>query len=477
MVARPLLALLLCLSTAAARAQEDAEARQVAEEMGLVDRPQLQQWVSQIGARLLRASGRSAAVFRFQVVDQGEPNAFALPGGLIFVSRGLLELADSEDEVAGVLGHEIVHVIARHAAARQEVAERAVNPMMLPGIVLGTVLGSGVGAATTAPFRAFSAPYVAAYSRDQEREADHSGQRLAAGAGYDPVALSKFLGRLDRFDKERFGYSRLPSFLDSHPGTSERAAQMAGDAGLIEWKRVEPIAASRRDYLRRIDGLVVGPRAAEGFFQGQRFLHPDLDFSLLFPQGWRLVNADTAVGAISPDQRVQIFLAPPERGASPSAAAEAFVARLSKTLPLQVHDPRELRIGDCDAFRVEVAARTPSGPVVGQLTWIADRGRVYRLTAIAPPGIGGKYLGRVQNTARTFRPLTTEERAAVRERRLRSVEARAGESLADLAKRSDSALSLYLTAVANGLDESKPLAAGTLVKIAREEPYTSPPPR
>jgi predicted Zn-dependent protease len=150
------------------------------------------------------------------------------------------------------------------------------------------------------------------------------------------------------------------------------------------------------------------------------------------------------------------------------------VAQLAKTVPIQVHDPRELQIGECAAFRLEAAGDTPAGPVVGQLTWIADRGRVYRLTAIAPPGIGQKYLGRVQNTARTFRRLTPEERASVRERRLRSVEARAGESLADLAKRSDSALSLYLTAVANGLDESKPLGAGTLVKIAREEPYSAP---
>lgn len=477
MPVRLLVLLFVCLSPAAARAAESAEARQVAEEMGLVERPELREWLEHIGARLLRASGRSPAQFRFQIVDQGEPNAFALPGGLIFVSRGLLELADSEDEIAGVLGHEIVHVIARHAAARQQAAERAVNPMMLPGIVLGTVLGSGVGEATTAPFRAFSAPYVAAYSRDQEREADRSGQRMAAAAGYDPAALAKFLGRLDRFQLERFGYSRLPGFLDSHPGTSQRAAQVAADAGLIEWKRVEPIAASRKDYLRRIDGLVVGARAAEGFFQGQRFVHPDLDFAILFPQGWQLVNADTAVGAISPDQRVQIFLSPPMSGDSPRAAAEAFLDQVSKTTPIQVHDPRDMRIGTDAAFRLEASGRGPSGPIVGQLTWIADRGRIYRLTAIAPPGVGGKYLGRVQNTARTFRPLTPEERASVRERRLRSVEARAGESLADLARRSDSALSLYLTAVANGLDESKPLAAGTLVKIAREEPYSSPPAR
>jgi predicted Zn-dependent protease len=451
--------------------EADAEARRVAHDMGLVARPELTRWIAEIGARIARAAGRSPGSFRFAVVDQGEPNAFALPDGQIFVSRGLLELAQSEAELAGVLGHEIVHVLARHAAARQQTAERAVNPLMLPGIVLGTVLGSRVGEATTAPFRAFSAPYVAAYSRDQERESDRTGQKLAAAAGYDPAALAHFLRRLHRFERERFGHSRLPGYLDSHPGTSERAGQMAADAGLIEWKRVVPIAATPAAYLERIDGLVVGPRAGEGEFRGERFLHPDLDFHIRFPTDWRLVNADHAVGAISPDRRAQIFLSPPEPGDSARSVAERFLAEQAPRLRLDVYDPRELQLPCCRSYRIEAAARTPVGPVVSQVTWIEDRGRVYRLTGIAPQGVGQKYLGRAQNTARTFRPLTPEERASIRERRLRRAEAREGESLAELAARSGNALGLQLLAVANDLDPRAPLRAGTLVKIARAEPY------
>ena len=465
------------LAAAAAHAAEgDAEqdaARQVAEEMGLIDDPELAGWVQSVGERVARAAGRRSG-FRFRIVDQGEPNAFALPDGSIFVSRGLLELGESEDELACVLGHEIAHVTRRHAAAREEMARTAVNPMMLPGIVLGTVLGSGVGKATTEPFRAFSAPYVAAYSRDQERDADRIGLELAGRAGYDPRGLGRFLKRLNRFERERFGHSRLPSFMDSHPGTSERAGQMAGDAGLIEWKRVPPLAATRPDYLRRIDGLVVGPRASEGMFRGERFLHPDLGFSIRFPTDWRLVNADMAVGAISPDHKVQIFLTPPVPGDSPGAAAHDFVARNAQRFRLEVSDPRELWIGALPAFRFEAIAHSVP-PVVGQLTWIAHDGRIYRLTAIAPPGIAQKYLGRAQNTARSFRSLTAEERASIRERRLRAVEAREGETVVELSKRSSNGLGPYLTAVANDLDERAPLRAGTLVKIAHEEPYASRP--
>jgi predicted Zn-dependent protease len=235
---------------------------------------------------------------------------------------------------------------------------------------------------------------------------------------------------------------------------------------------VPPLALTRADYLRRIDGLVVGARAAEGVFHGERFLHPDLDFSIRFPTGWRLVNADTAVGAISPDRNAQIFLAPPTPGDSPNAAAEEFIARNGARHRIQVSDPREMWIGSLPAFRFEAIAHTVP-PAAGQLTWIAHAGRVYRLNAIAPPGVGRKYLGRAQNTARTFRALTADERASITERRLRTVEAREGESLTQLSARGGNALGLYLTAVANDLDERAVLRAGTLVKIAREEPYTA----
>ncbi|MBW2280496.1 MAG: M48 family metalloprotease [Deltaproteobacteria bacterium] len=297
-------------------------AEQVKHEMGLVEDGRLEVYVQKLGRRI--AQGAGGFRYEFHVVDQAAPNAFALPGGHIYLSRGLLQLANSEDELACVLGHEIVHVAARHAAARQHVQRTTANPLMLPGIVLGSVFGEKVGRATSEPLRSFNAPYVASFSRDQERTADQQGQRMAARAGFDPAGMASFLDKLSRYESVTFGYSRLPSFMDSHPMTGERLNTASAEAGLIRWHRQPGVAKNHESFLGKVEGLVVGPPASEGVFIGDRFLHPDLDFSIRFPRNWRTVNAQMAVGAVAPSRNVQIFLSQPTRGTDPKAAARAL---------------------------------------------------------------------------------------------------------------------------------------------------------
>jgi len=174
------------------------------------------------------------------VVDQDAPNAFALPGGYIFVSRGLLVLSNSEDELANVLGHEIVHVARRHAAARQSLMRD------LPAIFRYAAMGQ-----------------VSAYSREQEREADRLGQGLSGVAGFDPQGMADFLRDLDYTERLRLGHSRMPGYLDTHPTTGERVAAAATRAQSVSWKRQPPIAGGHNAYLRRLDGLVVGIASTE----------------------------------------------------------------------------------------------------------------------------------------------------------------------------------------------------------------------
>ena len=445
------------------------EAERVKHEMGLVEDPALDRYVAQVGRRVARRAG--GFQYSFHIVDQAAPNAFALPGGHIYVSRGLLELSNSEDELACVLGHEIVHVAARHAAARQQIAKTAKNPLMLPGIVLGTVLGKSVGRATTEPFRMFSAPYVASYSRDQERAADQQGQRMAARAGYDPGGMAKFLEKLLRYERATFGYSRLASFMDSHPLTTERMNTAAAQGGVLPWSRQPGVAKTHADFLRLLNGLVVGPSASEGVFSGDRFLHPDLDFTIRFPRKWRTVNSQLAVGAISPNRRVQIFLSAPTQGSDPRAAAHAFMEKAKERVRITISKENPIKIGKLDAYRIEAKGSSRGMTLSGQLTWIAHGGRVYRLTAIAGSGESRDYLGRARNTARSFRPLTAQERASIRERRLRLATARPGETLGELSKRSGSEANLTLLAVANDVTSTGPLPAGRLLKIVRSEPY------
>ena len=461
----------LLVSAAVDREVGTDVAAQIEQSMGFVSSPSVQSYVDTIGQRVARDAPRHGFTYEFRVLDQDAPNAFALPGGYVYVSRGLMLLANSEDEVANVLGHEVIHVDSRHAAARQLIAQQALNPLMLPGIVLGTVFGSKVGKATTEPLRGFSAPYVASYSRDQERSADRGGQSLAASAGYDPNALATFLQDLAEAERYRLGYSRLPSYMDSHPGTRERVGSAGAQAGLLTWTPRPGVAGGRDAYLHKLEGLTVGQSPSEGVFRGTRFFHPDLNFSLKFPRGWRVANTDTAVGAVSPRRDVQIFMNVPEKGTDPFAAGEEFISKYQRKLGLSIHHRGSIKLGDLDAYRIEASAQMSHMRVNTQLTWIAYNGRIYQLNAAAPSGVGTNFIGLANNTARSFRPLTAEERNSFKILRLRLVPAQGGESIAALSERSGNALPIPWTAIINGQGSSQPLAQGQVVKIARAEPY------
>jgi predicted Zn-dependent protease len=442
-------------------------AKRVKAEMRFVDSPELGAYVNAIGDRLLEHVPDQGFEYEFHVLDQAAPNAFALPGGFVYVSRGLVILANSEDELANVLGHEITHVVSRHAAARQQVAATTANPMMLPGVILGTIFGEKVGRATTEPFRAFSAPYVASYSRDQERAADSGGQQLAALAGYNPGAMSDFLNSLAAAERHELGYSRLPSFMDTHPGVRERVHTTATDAQIGGFEQRLGIAGDRAAYLHHVDGLVAGQSVAEGYFEGERFFHPDLNLTLEFPHGWELVNTDRAVGAVSPTRDAQIFLSAPTPGSDPRAAAEEFITENRRRVGLSVSSEGPLFIGELPAYRIEARGQG----LGGQITWIAYGDKVYRLTAVGRKGSGNAFTGRAQNTARSFRPLTAEECAAVREQVVRVVPAEAGEDLAALGERTGNGWDVPLTGVQNDIPTGRALEAGEPVKTARAEPY------
>ncbi|MGH9885119.1 MAG: M48 family metallopeptidase, partial [bacterium] len=193
----------MVLSTAADDSRAGEEASQaVGAQIGIVRDAKLQGYVDALGQKLVKFAPPQPFPYHFQVVDQWSPNAFALPGGYIFVSRGLLVLTNSEDELACVMAHEITHAAARHASGRQTYMEQ-LNPFSL-------------GLPRMAS--------VAAYARDQERAADTGGQRIAKAAGYDPRGMSIFLQSLDKIDRLQMGASRIPTFLDTHPSNPERVA-------------------------------------------------------------------------------------------------------------------------------------------------------------------------------------------------------------------------------------------------------------
>jgi predicted Zn-dependent protease len=441
-----------------------AETQNVEQAMGFVADGELVAYVRRLGGRLAGHSPRHDFEHTFHVVDRPEPNAFALPGGYVFVTRGLLALANSEDELACAIAHEIGHVAARHAAARASLGVPFALVTALPAAAVGLVLPR-LGQAISGVGQLASGLVLAPYSREQEREADRAGQQMAAAAGWDPVALASMLESIEREARlSQPGEDPGFQFLASHPSTAERARTVRADAGSFARGAAQPIAATHAQFLGRLEGLIVGPSAAEGVFLERDFLHPELGFALRFPEGWKTVNARSYVAAQSPDARSQVVVELAKDGATPEAAARTFAERTRLTLR---QGPEATTLGGQPAQR----ARGEHRGLAVALWWVALGGHVYQIGGVAPAASLASYEPAINATAGSFRALAAADRARILDARLRLAPAQGGERLEALVARVRSDWSADEVAVANALERDARLEQGSLVKVARREPY------
>lgn len=447
----------------------EEEDKKVAQEMGLLDDAGLTAYLDALGQRLAKESPRQDVAYRFHVVDMSEPNAFALPGGYVYVTRGLLVLANTEDELAGVVGHEIGHVAARHTV--QKVSRQgpfALITNLVSGVtgffvpIVGDIVG-GVG--NLAQSIVFSP-----YSRSQESQADEVGQEIAAKAGWDPLGLAAFLTTLGREEALLSDGPRKPSFFDSHPATPDRVKHTTKHAKDLKVASREPISSSHEAFLARLDGLVVGQRAANGMVKGRMYLHPDLNFFVEFPQGWNVDNTPIQLVSAPKDGGKAVILRAVAQGNDPLDGARAL-EKASKTSI--VSKTQTTTINGIPAAKTQVS----DSRLTVDLTWIAYGGMIYQIAGIAETKAYDAVRPLLQGVVQSFRPLSPDERNGIREKRLRLVKAHAGETVETLTARVHSAWKANQVVVANGLQGSETLREGQLIKIAVEEPYAGKPQR
>ncbi|HSE57141.1 MAG TPA: M48 family metalloprotease [Nitrospiraceae bacterium] len=440
------------------------EAKKVEAQMGLLDNDAFTPYLAQLGQRLAEQSPRQGVAYQFHLVDMEEPNAFALPGGYVYVTRGLLALTNSEDELAGVVGHEIGHVAARHSV--QSISKRGPFAAVF-GIVSGVtglvspLVGNIVGGIGDLTQGLIFSPY----SRSQENEADEVGQGIAAKAGWDAFALSTFLSNLEREVVLYQGKPRKPSFFDSHPPTPERVRRTSIHATSLTRAPREPISAGKDVYLARLDGLVVGQRAANGILVDQKFFQPDLNFFLELPDKWKVENTPQMLVAAAPDGEGGLLLRTVAEGQDPLDGARALEKTSKAAL---VSKTERIKVGELPAARTHLKVDSQTEL---DLTWIAHGGLIYQIAGIAPVRRYQSMKPVLESTANSFRPLTAAEREAITENRIRLVKAQAGETVEALAMRSRSAWKPEEIAVTNGIKTSDRLAQGQLLKIAVTEPY------
>jgi predicted Zn-dependent protease len=309
---------------------------------------------------------------------------------------------------------------------------------------------------------------LAAYGRDQEREADWLGQEIARDSGWDPLGMASFLRTLDSYNRLQRGSTQRAGYFDTHPGSIERAAKAS-----VRYEHATPLPddeRGRETYLEAVDGLVVGQNPREGIFHDSRFVHPVLGFSLRFPDGWHTANEHAAVRAVSPRRNAMMILELQGRGDDPVAAARAYSEKAG--VNLEQAQPR--RINGLPAFQARTQLDLGGTKVKADVTWIAFDGNIYRIMGVVPAGLfhqGTEFA----LAARSFRPLGGSERDGLLVTRLRSTEAEEGEDLDEISRRTRNHWTRDETAVMNGLVVDESLEPDSLVKVAVPESWYPPP--
>jgi predicted Zn-dependent protease len=389
--------------------------------------PALNAYVSSVGALLAKTSELPDLEFRFTVLDSPIVNAFALPGGYIYVTRGLLALAENEAEVAGVLAHEIGHVTARHSAERYGKSITAALATIGAGILLGGEAAQVVGTGGQL--------YVRSYSRDQEFEADMLGVRYLTRAGYDPNAMGSFLAKMQEHARLQAEIAGKPGKADefdimqTHPRTADRVQRAIQQAGIVTVP--DPIVA-RDVYLQKIDRMMYGDDPSQGLIRGQEFAHPGLRFRFEVPENFRLINAPEYVGAAGPDgaQIVLDLAKKPFQGSDLRLYIRDVWAKNQELRGLSRFD-----VNGMPAAGAVATVKTRAGERDLRLVAIRyDSDRIYRFMFLTPPALTRALDADFRRTIYSFRKLSQAAAQALKPKRILIRRARAGSTVAGMSQ-------------------------------------------
>ena len=431
---------------------------EVRREMGVYDDKALQEYVSSIGQRLAQSSERPALPWHFAVVDVPVVNAFALPGGYIYMTRGILAFLNDEAQLAGVLGHEIGHVTARHSAQQYSRAT---------GASLGVILGS-IFVPAARPFGQLAEAGLGVlflkYGRDDELQADALGVRYTARTGWDPAGVGGMLSTLDRLDDQASDRG-VPNWLATHPAPEDRVEKVQAAIREAQTGMTARGTVDREGFLRRIDGLIHGDNPDQGVVRGSRFLHAGLRFAVDFPQGWDVSNSASQVVAKQPGASVFVLLQLVQR---PTGRDVADIAQRSmQDAGFRQVDGSRTTLNGLDAFvGVYEGSMQDLGKVGVRAAHVVHGKNVFMVAGIAPAQAFEQADRDFGPSVRSFAPLTASQAEAIRPNRIDLYTARAGDTWQSIAERAGRGLVKPTTlAIMNGYAVNEQPRAGERLKI------------
>jgi predicted Zn-dependent protease len=435
--------------------QMDAEVRR---EMGLYEDANLQRYVETVGARLARSSERPNLPWHFAVVDSPAVNAFALPGGYIYLTRGILPFLDNEAQMAGVLSHEIGHVTARHAAQQYTKATTAGV-----GVTLLSIFVPEARPLQGLTEQALGVLFLK-YGRDDELQADRLGVQYAARGGWDPRGVAGMLTTLERLDEASGERRGVPNWLSTHPAPADRVQKVQA---AIENVAV-PVGTSGRtdeaDFQKQIDGIVFGDSPREGIVRGNTFLHPDLRFALSFPEGWNVQNTQAQVLAKAPERDDYMLL---QLVQTPSGSIEQIARSGMANAGFRQLDGQPASINGMDAYVGTYQGNVEGlGNIVTLAAHIVHERSVYVFAGLAPPGDFESVQRQFTSSIQSFRALSRSEAAEIRPNRVDLYTVRDGDSWQSIAERTGrGTLKPSTLAIMNDYEPAQPPRPGDRIKV------------
>lgn len=432
----------------------------VTAEFGLYPDEEWQTYIQKIGKKLAATSERPQLPWEFKVVDDDTVNAFAVPGGFIYMTRGILAHFNSEAQLATVMGHEIGHVTARHSVEQMSRAQLA-------------QIGVGVAMVASEEFRQYSqlaelglGVLFLKFSRDDERQSDGLGMRYLLRAGYDPDEAPKVFEMLERHGEVQ-GQARLPEWQATHPSPDRRVANLEEKISRLTPEQQDGYIG-REEYLRRLNGMTFGKDPRQGYTVGSTFYHPEMAFRMDFPKDWRIVNQRQLVAGVNADQNAFVVLTLAQE-TTPEEAEQAFFAQEGiRKGPQWRKGFRHFEVTP----QADAAGNSPP-PVRGTVGFKAHEGVMFRLICYTSADRWKTYVDPMHQSLPSFKRLKDPRYLNVHAKKIKVAKLVQPLSLEQFNRKHPSTIELDALAVLNGVEATQTLPKGTLVKrVVGKEPPT-----
>lgn len=435
---------------------------QIVAQYGLYEDKGLQDFINEKGKQMAAISHRPKLDYQFRVVDSDILNAFAIPGGYVYFTRGIMAHFNNEAEFAGVLGHEIGHIAARHSVEQQR---NAILGQI--GIIAGVVLAPDLAQFAESASQGLGL-LLLKFGRDAERESDRLGVEYSSKIGYDATEMAGFFQTLERKTTES-GQGELPGFLSTHPNPGDRFVTVGKLA--TEWKQklnLTNAQVNRNTYLKRIEGLIYGEDPKQGYLENNVFYHPVLKFQFAVPSNWNYQNTPTQVQLAPKDGKALIMMTLAQ-GKSLQEAANGFLQQNN----LQLMDSKDVNVNGLSALAMVADVKAQQGQQpqpIRTVSYFIQYGQlIYLLLGVSGTTEFNNYLPIFTNAQQSFRELKDPAKLNKKPERVQIKTVRNNSTL-------DQALREYKVetkrleefAILNGMKLTDRVTPGTLIKVIEQ---------